>query len=245
MAIPTHHALVTGGTQGIGRAVVRRLAREGHAVVAAYGSDDEAREDAARDFVEARLEVGFERVDLGKSEEVAALFERLAAMGRSPELLINAAGLNREAPLVSLAEADFDAVLDECLRATFLTCQQAVGAMALRRFGRIINFSSPAALQGSEGQTAEAVAKAGVLGLTRTLAREVGPLGITVNAVSPGAVRTDTAQLSEPRLDALIRRTPLQRAGTAAEIAGLVNMLCEDGAAYITGQCLSIDGGLS
>jgi 3-oxoacyl-[acyl-carrier protein] reductase len=246
MLPPAHQALVTGGTQGIGRAIVLRLAREGHSVVAVYRTDDDAREDAARDFAEARLEVGFERLDVGKSEEVASLFERLAALGRSPELLINAAGLNREAPIGALAERDFDAVLDESLRATFLTCQQAVKAMALRRFGRIINFSSPAALQGGEGQTAEAVAKAGVLGLTRALAREVGPLGITVNAISPGAVRTGSAaELSQSRLATLIRRTPLQRAGTADEIAGMVNMLCEDGAGYITGQCLSIDGGLN
>ncbi len=246
MAITAHQALVTGGTKGIGRAVVRRLAREGHAVVAVYRSDETAREDAAREFAEAHLEVGFEQVDLGRSDQVAALFERLAKMGRSPELLVNAEGLTHHAPIAFLGETDFDAVLNASLRATFLTCQQAVKAMAHRRFGRIVNFASPAALLGSEGQTAEAAAKAGVLGLTKALAREVGRLGITVNAVSPGLVRPEeTPALSGQRFDTLIRRTPLQRAGTADEVAGMVNMLCEDGAAYITGQCLSIDGGLS
>jgi 3-oxoacyl-[acyl-carrier protein] reductase len=246
MPVTSHQALVTGGTKGIGRAVVSRLAREGHAVVAVYRNDEGAREEAAREFAEAHLKVGFERVDLSQATQVADLFHRLAERGRSPEILVNAAGLNRDAPIAFLGETDFDAVLDANLRATFLTCQQAVKAMARRRYGRIINFASPAALLGHEGQAAYSAAKAGVLGLTRTLAREVGRLGITVNAVSPGIVRTEmTAQLSEQQVAALIRRTPLQRAGTADEVAGMVNMLCDDGAGYITGQCLSIDGGLS
>jgi 3-oxoacyl-[acyl-carrier protein] reductase len=245
MAITAHQALVTGGTKGIGRAVVRRLAREGHAVVAVYHSDDATREDAAREFSEARLQVRFERADLSNPEEVAGLFERLTEMGHSPELLVNAGEFTGDASIAFLGETDVDAVLDANLRATFLTCQQAVKVMAHRRFGRIINFTSPEAMLAGEGQLAHAVSKAGVLGLTRALAREVGHLGITVNAVSPGVVRTEMTPLSVTRLEAFVRLTPLQRAGTADEIAGMVNMLCEDGAGYITGQCLAIDGGLS
>jgi 3-oxoacyl-[acyl-carrier protein] reductase len=246
MSLTAHRALVTGGTEAIGRAVVRRLAREGHSVIAIHRSDDATREEVGREFADAHLEVGFERVDLAKSTQVADLFERLAEMGRSPELLVNAGGLD-DAHSAFLDAVDLDAVLDLSLRATFLTCQQAVKAMVRHRFGRIINFVSPAALQGGEGgQTADAAARAGVLGLTRALAREVGPLGITVNAVCAGAIRTERiTQASGQQLEALVRRTPLRRAGTADEVAGMVNMLCEDGAGYITGQCLSIDGGLS
>jgi 3-oxoacyl-[acyl-carrier protein] reductase len=246
MSFTAHRALVAGGTEAIGRAVVRRLAREGHAVIAVHSNHGVAREDAEREFADAHLRVDFERVDLAKSDEVAALFERLTEIGRAPELLVNAGGLEAAAPTPFLHTVDLDAVLDASLRATFFTCQQAVKGMGRHRFGRIINFVSFAALQGGEGQTADAAGRGGVLGFTRALAREVGPLGVTVNAVSAGVVRTEGGtQASEQRLEALVRRTPLRRAATPDEIAGMVNMLCEDGAAYITGQCLSIDGGLS
>lgn len=244
MSLSRNQALVAGGTEAIGRAVVRRLAREGHAVIAIHGKDDSAREEAAREFADAHLDVVFEEADLAKPSQVVELFKQLTEKGRSPALLVNAGGLDAEGPTAFLEVVDFDAVLDVNLRATFLTCQQAVKAMAPRRFGRIINFVSPAALQGGEGLAADAAARAGVLGLTRALAREVGPLGITVNAVCPGAIATTSTAATRPLLEARIRRTPLRRAGTPDEVAGLVNMLCEDGAGYITGQCLSIDGGL-
>jgi 3-oxoacyl-[acyl-carrier protein] reductase len=246
MTVASRQALVTGGTKGIGRAVVRRLAREGHSVLAVYRSDDTAREEAEREFAEAHLAVGFERVDVSQSAQVAALFDRLAEQDRSPDFLVNAAGLARDAPIAFLTEAALDQVLAVNLRATFLTCQQAVKAMVRRRFGRIVNFSSPAGLLGSEDEIAYSAANAGVLGLTRSLAKEVARFGITVNAVLPGLVETEmTAQLSEQQIEALVRRTPLRRVGSTDEIAGMVNLLCEDGASYITGQCLSIDGGLS
>jgi 3-oxoacyl-[acyl-carrier protein] reductase len=225
--------------------VVQQLAREGHAVIAIYRSEDAAREDAAREFVDAHVEVGLDRVDLAKPAHVAALFERLAEMGRSPELLVNAGGLD-DASTESLGAVDLDAILDVRVRETFLTCQQALKAMSRRRFRRIISFLSPVTLQGVDGQAADASAWAGVLGLTPALALEVGPLGIAVNAVCAGAVRTEkSTQASGQQLEALVRRTPLRRAGTADEVAGMVSMLCDDGAGYVTGQCLSINGGLS
>ncbi|WP_158502450.1 SDR family NAD(P)-dependent oxidoreductase [Vitiosangium sp. GDMCC 1.1324] len=246
MSASPRNVLVTGGTKGIGRAVARRLATEGHRVTCVYRGDDAAREACAREFSESGLTVDFERVDLTEAPAVSALFTRLAQAEREPDILVNAAGLTRDAPLAFLSVTDFDAVLSANLRSTFLTCQQAVKPMVRRRFGRIINFSSPAALLGNEGQVAYAAAKAGVLGLTKTLAREVARYGITVNAVSPGVVMTEmTAHVPKERLAELVRRTPLQRAGTPEEIAGMVRMLCADEASYITGQCLSIDGGLS
>jgi 3-oxoacyl-[acyl-carrier protein] reductase len=246
MAERPRNALVIGGTKGIGRAVAHRLAQDGHRVTCVYRADEDARERCARELAEAGLTVAFERVDASEPGEVSALFTRLARAEQEPDLLINAAGLTRDAPLAFLSAADFDAVLSANLKSTFLTCQQAVKAMARRRFGRIVNFSSPAALLGNEGQAAYAAAKAGVLGLTKTLAREVARFGITVNAVSPGLVQTElTAHLSQERVAELIRRTPLRRAATPEEVAGMVHMLCAEEAGYITGQCLSIDGGLS
>src|SRR5262249_17533452 len=151
---------------------------------------------------------------------VSALFGRLAISGREPDYLINAAGMTRDAPVAFLGVAEFDEVLAGNLRSTFLICQQGIKGMVRRHFGRILNFASPAALLRNEGQTAYAAAKAGVLGLTRSLAREVARFGITVNAVSPGLVLTEmTAQLSQERRSELIRRIPLQRIGTAEEIA--------------------------
>ncbi len=216
-----HQALVTGGTEAIGRAVVRRLAREGHAVIAVHPNDGLAREEAGREFADAHLHVEFERVDLAKSAQVAALFERLAEMGRSPELLVNAGGLDAHAPTTFLNTVDLDAVLDASVRATYLTCQQALKTMRHHRFGRIVNFASPAALRGDGGETADAAGRGGVIGLTRALAREVGPLGVTVNAVCAGAVRTEgTSPGSDQHLEALVRRTPLRRAATPDENRG-------------------------
>jgi 3-oxoacyl-[acyl-carrier protein] reductase len=246
MPAPSRNALVTGGTKGIGRAVALRLAREGHAVTCVYRGDEAGRQACEQAFTDAGLSAAFEKVDVSDATAVAALFTRLAEAGREPDYLVNAAGMTHDAPVAFLGVADFDAVIGANLRAAFLTCQQAVKPMVRRRFGRIINFASPAALLGNEGQAAYAAAKAGVLGLTKTLAREVARFGITVNAVSPGLVRTEmTSHLSEEQVQKLVRRTPLQRAGTPEEVAGMVRMLCDEEAGYITGQCLSIDGGLA
>jgi 3-oxoacyl-[acyl-carrier protein] reductase len=246
MSATARNALVTGGTKGIGKAVVRRFLSEGHRVTAVYRQDENARQQCAQELAAAGLEATFERVDVTDPAAVSTLFAQLVKSSRDPDFLINAAGMTRDAPLAFLGVADFDEVLAANLRSTFLTCQQGIKGMVRRRFGRIVNFASPAALLGNEGQVAYAAAKAGVLGLTRSLAREVGRFGITVNAVSPGLVLTGmTSQLSEERRGELLRRIPLKRVGTAEEIAGMVSMLCHDNAAYVTGQCLSIDGGLT
>jgi 3-oxoacyl-[acyl-carrier protein] reductase len=215
-------------------------------VTVVYRQDESARQQCAQEIATAGLEAAFERVDVSNATAVSALFSQLARSGRDPDFLINAAGMTRDAPISFLGVDDFDQVLAANLRSTFLTCQQAIKGMVRRRFGRIVNFASPAAILGNEGQVAYAAAKAGVIGLTRSLAREVGRFGITVNAVSPGLILTEmSSQLSKERRGELLRRVPLQRVGTAEEIAGMVWMLCHENAAYITGQCLSIDGGLT
>jgi 3-oxoacyl-[acyl-carrier protein] reductase len=239
-------ALVTGATQDIGLAVVRRLAREGHPVVAVCHSEDASTDAVAEEFVEARFGVRVERVDLSLAEEVLALFSRLEIEDRSPELLVNAHVLTRVTPTGLGTNYVFDAVLDATLRTTFLACHQAVKPMARQGFGRIINLLPSALLLGTEAQAASEAATSGVLGFTRALAKEVGRLGITANVVSPGLIRIESDDTRrDEHLEALRRRTPLQRLGTPAEVAGLVNMLCGGDAGYITGQCLSIDGGLS
>jgi 3-oxoacyl-[acyl-carrier protein] reductase len=148
--------------------------------------------------------------------------------------------------LIFATPKDFDEVLAVNLRSAFLMCQQASKSMARRRFGRIVNFSSPAALLGNEGQAAYSAAKAGILGLTRTLARELARFEITVNAVSPGLVATEMMDhMPDSTVKSIVARTPLGRLGTADEVAGAVRFLCDDLSGYITGQCIAVDGGLT
>jgi NAD(P)-dependent dehydrogenase (short-subunit alcohol dehydrogenase family) len=234
-------ALVTGGGQGLGLAVVRRLAREGHSVLA-VDREDARLSDAASEAFGASPTVRLERLDLGQPDAVVDLFRRLDAEDRSPELLVNAEALSQDAR--RLADLSLDALLDANLRTAFLTCQQAVKAMTRAGFGRIVNLTPPQTRLELDGHTASAASNLGLLGLTRALAKEVARLGITVNLVSPGLIRSELPALDDVQFEALRLRTPLQRAGTADEVAGLVNMLCGEDAGYVTGQCLSIDGGL-
>ncbi len=239
-------ALVTGGTKGIGRAVALQLAQDGHAVTVVYRGDERGREDTQAAASALGVQLSFEKADLSDAEQVQALFSRLQAAKAEPDFLIHCAGVTKDAPFVFTGAADFDAVISGNLRSAFLVCQQGAKAMVRRRFGRILTFTSPAALLGNEGQAAYSAAKAGLLGLTRTLARELARYGITVNAVCPGLIETDMSHgLDEAKRKELVSRIPLQRTGKPEEVAGIVRMLCDDQAGYITGQCIAIDGGLT
>jgi 3-oxoacyl-[acyl-carrier protein] reductase len=238
-------ALVTGGTKGIGRAVALRLAEDGHAVTVVY-RDEKGREACAALAEERGVRLAFERAELSSAEEVLSLFTRLAGRGAEPDYLVNAAGMTRDASFAFTSVEDFDEIIAANLRSTFLTCQQATRAMVRRRFGRMVNFTSPAALLGNEGQAAYSAAKAGVIGLTRTLARELARYGITVNALCPGLIDTEmTSALEESKRAGLVQHIPLGRTGRPDEVAGAVRMLCDDDAGYLTGQCIAIDGGLT
>ncbi len=242
----TRTTLVTGGTKGIGRAVALRLAAEGHAVTVVYRSDERGRVETQAAAEAKQLTLAYERADVSDPAQVEALFTRLAASGREPDCLIHGAGMTRDAPFIFTGAADFDAVVSANLRSAFLVCQQAAKAMVRRRFGRILTFTSPAALLGNEGQVAYSAAKAGLLGLTRTLARELARYSITVNTVCPGLIETEMSHgLDDKKKAALVARIPLGRTGRPEEVAGVVRMLCDDRAAYITGQCIAVDGGLT
>lgn len=239
-------ALVTGGTKGLGRAVAFRLARDGCEVTCVYKSDDANAKECAKTAESAHLNLRVLRADVSSAEDVGRLFGLLATTNFEADYLINAAGMVRDAALVFAKPKDFDEVLAVNLRSAFLMCQQCSKSMARRRFGRIVNFSSPAAVLGNEGQVAYSAAKAGILGLTRTLARELGRFQITVNAVSPGLVATGMIeQMSESKVAAIVARTPVGRLGTAEEVANAVRFLCDDLSGYITGQCIAVDGGLT
>jgi 3-oxoacyl-[acyl-carrier protein] reductase len=229
-------ALVTGGTRGLGRAVADALALGGYEVVATY-LGNEAAADATR-----AAGIRAERCDAADSTQVAAFF----ATAGDFDLLVHAAGFTRDKLMMMMPEADFDAVVDVHLKGGFLVAKHAMKGMIARRGGRILFIVSPTALVGRAGQTSYGAAKAGLIGLTRSLAREVARFHITVNCVSAGLVETGlTETLSEVARAEILRGIPLGRAGRPEEIAAVVTWLASDGAGYITGQVVSADGGIT
>ena len=239
-------ALVTGSSRGIGRAIALELARRGARVVVNYRAGAEQAE-AVRAEIEAlgvpALAVG---ADVSQAAAVQQLFARIGETFGAVDVLVNNAGITRDNLILRMDERDWDAVLDTNLKAAFLCTRVALRGMLRARWGRVVNVSSVIALGGNPGQANYAAAKAGLVALTRTLAREVGSRGITVNAVAPGFVATDmTAGLPEPARKQLIERIALDRLGTPEDVAQAVAFLCSPAGSYITGHVLVVDGGLS
>ena len=234
-------ALVTGSTRGIGRAIAERLAECG-AKVAVVGREQGRAEEAARALGgEAK---GF-ACDVGDTAAVARLVEDVEKGFGSLDILVNNAGLTRDNLLMRIKDDDWDAVLDANLRGAFAAIRAASRGMMKRRWGRIVNIASVVGIIGNKGQANYAASKAGLIGLTKSVAKELASRNILTNAVAPGFIETDmTAAMTPEARAALHGQIPLERLGTPGDVAGVVAFLASEHAAYITGQVLVVDGGM-
>jgi 3-oxoacyl-[acyl-carrier protein] reductase len=239
-------AVVTGGGRGIGRAVALRLAKVGTSVAISYRSNDEAAEKAAEEVRAAGVRCEVFKGDVASPEDVAALFDGVNdAFGRI-DILVNNAGLTRDNLMMRMKEQEFDDVIRTNLKGTYLCTRAVLRPMLRARWGRIVNVSSVVGLVGNAGQANYAASKAGIIGFTKSVAREVAQRGITANVVAPGYVETElTGSLPEQVKDRIREQVPAGRFGEAEEVAEVVAFLAGEGAGYVTGQTLAVDGGMT
>jgi 3-oxoacyl-[acyl-carrier protein] reductase len=238
-------AIVTGATRGIGRAIAVQLATDGFNIVVNYRGDEEPAKVLVDELQSHGVEARAIRADITSADDVAGLIEGAIAAFGKVDALINNAGITRDMLLMRMSEEDWDAVLTTNLKGAFLCSKAAIRPMIRQRSGSIVNLTSVIGLVGNAGQANYAAAKAGLVGFTKSLAKEVGSRGITVNAVAPGFIETRlTDVLSDEIKELSIKQIPLGRFGTPEDVASAVSFLVSPAARYITGHTLSVDGGL-
>jgi len=237
-------ALVTGASRGLGKAIAETLGARGAFVIGTATTDGGAGR-ISEALAAADIQGFGATLDVADSDSVNALFERLGGESRNPTILVNNAGITRDNLLVRMSEDDWEAVLNTDLTSLFRVCKASVRHLMKTRRGRIINITSVVGATGNAGQSNYAAAKAGVIGFTRALARELAGRAITVNAVAPGFIDTDmTAGLSDKQREFLLADIPMKRLGTVHDVAAAVAFLASTAAAYITGETLHVNGGM-
>jgi len=246
MSDATRVALVTGGSRGIGRATAELLAARGHAVAVNYVANNAAADEVVGAIGDAGGTAIAVQADVGDEESVARMIEEVQERLGPLAVLVNNAGITRDDLIMRMKPAAWDEVMQTNLRSVYLCSRAVMRGMLRARWGRIISLSSVAGVYGNAGQANYSAAKAGVIGFTKALAKEIGSRGITVNAVAPGFIATDmTAALGEEVTDAAVGSISLGRLGLPHEVAAAVGYLASDDASYITGQTIVVDGGLA
>lgn len=238
-------ALVTGASRGIGRAIALALAKEGYAVAVNYAGNQAAAESVKNEIENAGGKAILLQGDVSSAEDVEKIFATIKEEFGFLDVLVNNAGITRDSLFIRMKEEQWDEVIDTDLKSNFLTVKAAGTMMMRRKKGAIINIASVSGIVGNIGQLNYSAAKAGVIGLTKTAARELAPRGIRVNAVAPGFTLTDmTETIPEDVKNGMLHAIPLGRFGQAEEIAKAVAFFASDNASYITGQVLKVDGGM-
>ncbi|MCR5559186.1 MAG: 3-oxoacyl-[acyl-carrier-protein] reductase [Schwartzia sp.] len=238
-------ALVTGASRGIGRAIALKLASEGAKVALNFAGSAAAAEEVKKEIEAAGGEAVTVQADVSDPASVEAMVQTVSEAFGQIDILVNNAGITRDGLLLRMKDEDFDAVINTNLKGIFYTTKLVSKLMMKKRFGRIVNMASVVGLTGNAGQTNYAAAKAGVIGFSKSAAKELAARGITVNMVAPGFIETDmTAVIPEKAKEAMMGGIPLGRAGKPEDVANAVLFLVSDQAAYITGQVLKVDGGM-
>ena len=239
-------AIVTGGSRGIGRAVCKKFASEGKNIVINYAGNLQAAEETAAECRELGAEAILVQADVSSAAGCEEIFAKAQESFKSIDILVNNAGITRDGLILRMSEENFDDVINTNLKGAFLCMKLASRIMMKQRWGRIINLSSVAGVRGNAGQINYSASKAGLIGMTKSLAKELAGRSVTVNAVAPGLIETDmTGVLPDAVKEQLLQGIPMARAGKPEEIAAAIAFFASEEAAYITGQVLCVDGGMA
>ena len=239
-------AIVTGGSRGIGRSICVSLAKAGANVVTCYANGADGANETVRLCEEFGVKAMAMKADVANYDDVSAMVAKTKEDFGSIDILVNNAGITKDNLMLKMSEADFEQVIDTNLKGAFLFTKDVSKIMLKQRSGRIINISSVVGVFGNAGQVNYAASKAGLIGMTKSVAKELASRGITSNAIAPGFIETDmTASLNESVADEMLKAIPLKRMGTGDDIANAVVFLASDYASYITGQVICVDGGMA